>query len=181
VAKYPEVPVVYRRPILRACFGFFLLGTAAFLVWLVLDPPKDDPFTSNDWWLPLAFLVMFGPLYVYGSCRLIIDATHARIRNPFVKIDIPLGHITQVTADWNLRFDTAYGRYRSYGVEASSTQMFIEDYGTQDDLVVLVNQASATAGNQADPRARYRWSWPDPLFWAGAAGMIFASIKLWSL
>ena len=58
IRQWPEVPVVYRRPFLRAFMALWLVAFAAWDVSMVWWPPQDDPLLATDWWLsPVMFVV----------------------------------------------------------------------------------------------------------------------------
>lgn len=180
IAEYPASPVVYRRPVLRVLFALFYGGTAALLVWMLVAPdqPSDRP-TSEDWWQAPVLLLMFGSAYLYGSSHLVVDTTHARIYNPLRRVDIPLAHVTDVAPGSNLRVATGYATFSAWSVEAANVQVAADSYGTQSDLIALILSAARTAGNAADPPARYRFSPPDPFFWI--VGCVYVAIALYEI
>jgi len=167
MAGYPATPVVYRRPVLRAIAGLVLAGTAVGLANMVWSRPAlaaEDRLGRSDWWIPVAFLIMFGGFYLYASTRLVLSQTAVRIVNPLAQVEIPLGHVTDAVPDWHLVVVTGYGRFRAWAVEAANVQMVAGEYGTQQGLADLIKQAASSADDGEKPRARYRPRVPDALF-----------------
>jgi hypothetical protein len=179
VAEYPSSPVVYRRPVLRAFFALFYGGTAAGLVWQLAVPSDNaaDQLSPQDWWLGLVFFLLFGGAYLYASSRLVLDATHVRLYNPFRRADIPLAHVAEVVPGSNLLIVTDYARFYAWGVEAANAQLAADSFGTQGDVASLIRRAAQTAGNATDPPARYHFSMPDPLFFV--VGVMYLAITMY--
>lgn len=126
MASYPATPVVYRRPFLRAIAGIFLAGTALGLAYMVWSQPSlvaEDRLGRSDWWIPVAFLIMFGGFYLYASTRLVLSQTAVRIINPLAQVEIPLGQVTDAVPDWHLVVVTGFGRFRAWAVEAANVQI----------------------------------------------------------
>lgn len=163
IASWPGTPVVYQRPVLRASSALFLLGLAALHLSTVWFPPQDDPLLASDWWVGPAMFLMLGGLYLYCSSRLMVTATQVLLENPLRRVAIPLGQVTAVTPGENLKIETAYGHFYAWGVEAAQAQMMAGDYGTQGNLVTLIERAAKESPAAGRP-ARYRWRLPDPFF-----------------
>jgi hypothetical protein len=180
IASYPSVPVIYRRPVLRAAVGLMLGVAAAGLVLLVLSPPTtpSDRLTRDEWWLGPVFLGILGGLYLYVASRMDIDATHVRICNPFRRVDVPLAHIISVHPGSNLRIETDYAVFTAWGVEAANAQVMLGRYGTQDRLARLIREASTHATDDSLSPARYRWAWPDPFFVTCAIALALFSLAV---
>ncbi|ONI69218.1 hypothetical protein BWI15_21625 [Kribbella sp. ALI-6-A] len=192
VAAYPEVPVRYHRPFLRVVAGAFLVGESVLGISLTYFPEgKGDDLERGDWWLHLAFLVMLGGLYLYVASSVVVTRTHVVVNNPFRRAEIPLTQVRLAVQGSNLRIKAGHRDFVAAGIEAANAQVASGDYGTQDDVVLLINRAAAdaqradadavepvnaqagraagavrTAGDSAP--AGYRFAWPDPLFLAFA-------------
>jgi hypothetical protein len=167
MAGYPATPVVYRRPVLRAIAGLLLAGTALGLAYMVWSGPAlavEDRLERSDWWIPVAFLIMFGGFYLYASARLVLSRTTVSIVNPLARVEIPLGHVTDAVPDWHLVVVTGYGRFRAWAVEAANAQMVTDEYGTQQGIADLIKEAASSAGDEEKARAHYRPRVPDALF-----------------
>lgn len=173
IDRYPDTPVRYHRPILRVVAGVFLVGESVLSILLTYFPEgKGDDLTGDDWWLHLLFLVTLGGLYLLVSSSVVVTRSDVIVRNPFRRVEIPLGHVKMAVRSSNLRIKTVYRDFVAAGVEAANVQVFTGDYGTQADLVTLINKAAAEATSQGDgddsQRAQYHFAWPDPLFLAFA-------------
>jgi hypothetical protein len=170
ISTYPETPVRYHRPFLRAVSGAFLVGESVLSVSLTFFPEgKGDDLTGKDWWLNLLFLVMLGSVYVFTASSLVVTRTHVIVRNPFRRADIPLEQVRVAIRGSNLRIKTSHRDFVAAGVEAANAQIFTDNYGTQSDLARLITKAAAEASvhSEVDSEpARYRFNWPDPLFLA---------------
>jgi hypothetical protein len=92
--RYPEQPLVYQRPFLRTIYAAFCWAVSALALALVLLPDTD--MTGSDWWIPFGMGALFGGGYQYITARLVVDSTHAHIRNATVVVSVPLGHIVDV-------------------------------------------------------------------------------------
>lgn len=163
IASWPEAPVVYQRPVLRAISALFLVGFTALDVSMVWFPPQDDPLLASDWWLGPGILLVLGVLYLCASARLVVTATQVLLQNPLRQVAIPLGQVTAVRPGENLKIETGYGHFYAWGVEAAKAQMVSGDYGTQGNLVTLIEAAAKESPASGRP-ARYRWRLPDPFF-----------------
>jgi hypothetical protein len=177
VAAYPEVPVRYHRPFLRFVAGGFLVGESVLGISLTYFPEgKGDDLERGDWWLHLAFLVMLGGLYLFASSSVVVTRTHVVVNNPFRRAEIPLTQIKLAVQGSNLRIKAGHRDFVAAGVEAANAQVASGDFGTQSDLVVLINRAAADAqcagGLETEDTgataAGYRFAWPDPFFLAFA-------------
>ncbi len=166
VASYPEVPVRYHRPFLRAVAGAFLVGSSVLGISLMYFPDGEDDLVRGDWYLHLMFLVMLGGLYLYVASSVVVTRTGVVVSNPFRRAEIPLTQILQMVPGSNLRIRTAHRDFVAAGVEAANVQSESGVYGTQGDLAGLIDRAAAAArgGDAVEPAARYRFAWPDPLF-----------------
>ncbi len=118
IASWPETPVVYQRPVLRAISALFLVGFTAWDVLMVWFPPQDDPLLASDWWLGPGMFLMLGVLYLYVSARLVVTATQVLLQNPLRQVAIPLGQVTAVTPGENLKIETGYG-YHAYPLRSA--------------------------------------------------------------
>lgn len=160
---YPDRPVIYRRPFLRLAGAGFLVFISSIVVsitfWKV-----DDGLTSGDWLWPLAFLPTLGAYYLFTTSTLIVNRTHVVINNPLRRACVPLAHVADVVPGRNLKIVTDYKRFAAWGVEAANVQVVTGKFGSQETLRALLLRAAAAAENAAEPPARYRFRWPDPLF-----------------
>ena len=164
IENYPDTPVVYRRPILRFVLGAFVIGSILWFCVMILNPPPpSDALHGSDWPLPIFLAVLLGGGYMYVSARLVVDRTHVRIFNPLRRVNVPIGHVTDVDMGSNLTVKTEYGQFTSWGVEAANAQIASGQFGTQTDLAGLILAARATAGNASDPPVKYHWCLPAPL------------------
>lgn len=170
VAVYPEKPVRYRRRFLRVEIGALLLGATALFASLVLFPPADeaDALKWSEWWMPLLTPFLFGAPYLYVASTLVVDSTHVRIRNPFRKVDIPLGLVVEASPGSNLKIRTRDRHYYAWGVEAANVQIFADSYGSQESLCDLINREARKQAAGVDvshvPSPKYQFSRPDMLF-----------------
>lgn len=178
IKSWPQAPVVYHRPFLRTVTALFLIGMLVLYTSDVWFPPPDDPLLASDWWLGLGIFAMLGGLHLFASSKLRITSTHVEISNPLRRATIPLAHVTGATAGSNLRVETAYNHFNAWGVEAANAQMAADNLGTQDDLVTLIEEAAHAAPADDGPPARYRLTWPDPLFLLTATVMAVDAVVL---
>jgi hypothetical protein len=151
------------------------VGTAlgfAYMVWSGPSLAPEDRLECSDWWIPVAFLVMFGGFYLYASTRLVLSQTVVTIVNPVAEVEIPLGHVTDAVPDWHLVVVTGYGRFRAWAVEAANLQMVEGEYGTQEGIADLIKQAASSAAVGEKPPARYRPRVPDALFLLSALTLL---------
>lgn len=113
--------LVYRRPVLRAIVGAFLVGfdvlTVYFCSRFVSGVEKID--VASTWWLPL----FTGPLlslgYLYVASDLVADDSHIHIRNPFREIVLSWTDVQDVRMESNLCVVTPHGTYFAWGVESA--------------------------------------------------------------
>jgi hypothetical protein len=159
--RYPEQPLVYQRPFLRTVLGACALFACGVLARLVLLPQPEAG--TAPWWSPLLLGLLLGGAYQYITARLVVDGTHAHIRNATVVVSVPLGHVVDVEPGADLVLVTAYKRYHCTGVEAGAFQTGTGLLPSQDLLRDAILAAAATAGNADDPPARWRPRPPMPL------------------
>ena len=178
IAAYPATPVVYRRPVLRAVSGAIFAAMALGLVWAVLHPDSTDPLTASEWPLPVLLVAMIGPVYVYASSSLVVDTTHVHLLNPFRRVDIPLGHVLDVTPGSGLSIRTSYDTFSAWAVEAGNLQLVTGSLRTQRDLAGVIRRAAAEAQNADEPSVRYRWAAPDAFCLCGLLLGVLASVIL---
>jgi hypothetical protein len=177
--RYPEHHLAYQRPVLRVLTGAVCLFAAGLLVRLVLFPSPDED--EAVWWAPLLLGVVLGGMYQYITARLVVDATHANIRNATVVVSVPLGHVVDVEPGADLVLVTSYKRFHCTGVEAGAFQAGTGLLPSQDLLREAILAAAAAAGNADDPPARWRPRPPMPLtaltIAVGILGAVIVSIN----
>jgi len=142
------------------------------MLWRQPTLATEDRLGRSDWWIPAAFLIMFGGFYLYASTRLVLSKTAVRIVNPLAQVQIPLGHVTDAVPDWHLVVVTGYGRFRAWAVEAANVQMVSGEYGTQQALADLIKAAAASEEDADKPQAHYRVRVPDALFLLSALTLL---------
>lgn len=180
MASYPDVPVRYHRPFLRAVAGAFLVGSSVLGSSLMYFPDGEDDLVRGDWYWHLLFLVMLGGLYLYVASSVVVNRTEVIVSNPFRRVEIPLSQIVAAVPGSNLRIKTAHRDFVAAGVEAANAQSESGAYGTQDDLAGLISRAAADAQrvDAVEAAARYRFAWPDPLFLAFAVVHLVNAVVL---
>ena len=88
-----------------------------------------------------------------------------------------MGHITEVVPGFNLMLKTDYAKFAAWAVEAGNAQVAMGNFGTQGEMADLITAAAARR-DIVSPRARYRWNWPDPLFFIVAIVVAVDSVAL---